>query len=73
MNDTIGKNEHVPSRLVFKILPLSPIIRSCNQKDRIDALEKAQIEMNAIIFERRGLAALTRNIPHASEWKNSSD
>ena len=55
MNDTIGENGLVPSRLVFGITPRFPIISSDlpTQKERMDILRSAQMEMNAIIAERR--------------------
>jgi len=69
MNDTIGENGLVPSRLVFGMIPRFPIISYDipSQKDRMDALATLQKEMNAIIAERRVLTALNRDIPPAAD------
>lgn len=67
MNDTIGENGIVPSRLVFGILPIFPIISTKlpTQRERMAALPTAQAEMHAIIAERRITSALTPDIPPA--------
>lgn len=69
MNDTIGKNDLVTSYLVFGITTRFPIISTelPKQQERMEALSKAQMEMNSIIAERRGLATLTRDIKPAAE------
>ena len=69
MNDTMGENGLVPSRLVFGIIPRFPILNTDlpNQKDLMELIKKAQAEMNNIIAERRVLAALTRDIPPAAD------
>ena len=69
MNDKIGENGLVPSRLVFGIVPRFPIISTDlpTQKERMDILRSAQMEINAIIAERRILRALNRDIPPASD------
>ena len=69
MNDTIGENGLVPSRLVFGIIPRYPILNTDlpNQKERMEAIKLAQSEMNSIIAERRVLAALTKKIPPAAD------
>ncbi len=69
MNDTIGENGLVPSRLVFGIIPRFPILNSDlpNQKERLAIIQMAQAEMNSIVAERRVLAALTRDIPPAAD------
>ena len=68
MNDTMGENGLVPSLLVFGIIPRFPIINSelPTQKERMEALASAQMEMNSIIAERRISAALQRNIPRSA-------
>ncbi len=69
MNDTIGENGLVPSKLVFGIIPRYPILNTDlpNQKERMEAIKLAQAEMNSIIAERRVLAALTKKIPPAAD------
>ena len=70
MNDTMGESGLVPSLLVFGTIPRFPIISTDfpSQKERMEALSKAQMEMNSIVAERRVLAALTRNIPPAGKY-----
>ena len=70
MNDTNGDNGLVPSLVVFGIIPQLPINSSeiPAQKERMVALSKAQMEMNAVIAERRILAALARSIPTATDF-----
>lgn len=69
MNDTMGENGLVPSRLVFGMIPRFPIINTDlpTQKERMEALKTAQAEMNSIVAERRVVEALTRNIPPAAD------
>ena len=69
MNDTIGENGLVPSRLVFGIIPRFPIISTDlpSQKERMEILVRAQMEMNAIVAERRIMAPLTKDIPPAAD------
>lgn len=69
MNDTMGENGLVPSRLVFGILPRFPILNSNlpSQKERMEIIKTAHAEMNSIIAERRITAALTRNVPSAAD------
>lgn len=64
MIDTIGENGLVPSRLVFENVPRLPIISAKlpKQKERMEAIAKAQMEMNAIVAEWRVLTALSRNV-----------
>ena len=63
MNDTIGENGLVLSRLVIGITPRFPIISSDlpTQKERMDILRSAQTEMNGIIAERRILRSESRH------------
>lgn len=69
MNDTIGENGLVPSRLVFGIIPRFPILNTNlpMQKDRMAMIKETQAEMNCSIAERRVLTALTRDIPPAAD------
>ena len=68
MKDTNGDNGLVPSLVVLGIIPRFQIISSDipAQKERMLALSKAQMEMNAVVTERRILAALPRSIPTAT-------
>lgn len=68
MNDTLGENGFVPSRLAFGIIRRFPIIsiNLPNQKDRMKGLANAQMEMKAIVAERRISAALQRNVPSSA-------
>ena len=70
MVDTNGDNGLVPSLVVFGIILRFPIISSDipAQKEWTLALSKAQMEMNAVVAERRILAALTRSIPTATDF-----
>ena len=70
MNDTNGDKGLVPSLVVFGIILRSPIISSDipAQKERMLALSKAQMEINAVVAERRILAALTRIIRTAIDF-----
>ena len=70
MNDTNGDNGLVPSLVVFGIIPRFPITISdiLAQKERMLALAKAQMERNAVVAERRILAALTRSIPTKTDF-----
>ena len=65
MNGTNGYNRLVPSIVVLGIIPRFPIISSDlpAQKERMLARSMAQLEMNAVVAERRILAALFRSIP----------
>ena len=65
MNDTVGENGLVPSRLVLGIIPRFPILNSelPDQKEILEIIKNAQAEMNSIDAERRVLSALTRNVP----------
>ena len=69
MNDTIGEKGLVPSLLAFGITPRFPIISTDlpTQSERMRLLATAQMEMNAIVAERRVQAALTRQIPPAAD------
>ena len=69
MNDTEGDNGLVPSLVAFGIVPRFPIISSDipTQKERMLAPSRAQMEMNAVVAQRRILAALTRSIPAATD------
>lgn len=69
MNDTMGENGLVPSRLVFGIIPRFPILNHNlpTQRERLQALKLAQAEMNSIVAERRVLAALNKSIPSAAD------
>ena len=73
MNDTIGENGLVPALLVFSIIPRFPIINTNlpSQKERMAIISTAQMQMNAIVIERRVATALSRNIPPASD-RNSN-
>ena len=68
-NDTNGENDLVPSLLVFGIVPRFPIISSHlpTHRERMEALSEAQMEMNAIISERRVSKILHRNIRQATD------
>ena len=69
MNDTIGEKGLVPSFLAFGTTPRFPIISTepPSEAERMKLLTSAQIEMNAIVVERRIQAALTRQIPPAAD------
>ena len=69
MNDTMGENGLVPTKLVFGTIPRFPIINSDlpSQKERMDALQIAQKEMNSIIAERRVRTALSKEVPPAAD------
>ena len=69
MNDTIGEKGLVPSLLTFGITPRFPIISTelPTQDERMGLLTSGQMEMNAIIAERRIQAALTKQIPPAAD------
>ena len=68
MNDTIGERGLVLSFINYGINPRFPIISTelPIHEERRRLLVSAQIEMNAIIAERRIQAALTRQIPPAA-------
>lgn len=53
MNDTIGGNRSLPSRIVFEIIPRLPGIATelPNQKEQKKITAKTPMEMNAIIAE----------------------
>lgn len=69
MNDTIGENGLVPSFLVFGIIPrftiISPTLPS--QAEWMKLLAKSQMEMNAIVPERRISTALSKNVSAAAD------
>lgn len=69
MNDTINENGLVPSRLVFCIIPRYPILNTelPTHKDRMNAIKRAQAEMNSNVAERCLMTALTRDIPPAAD------
>ena len=69
MNDTIGENGLVPTRLVFGMLPRYPILSQDvpTQNERMKAPTSAQMEMNRIVSERKVLTALNRDIPPAAD------
>lgn len=69
MNDTMGENGLVPSYLVFGILPRFPVIESevPEQRERMEIIAAAQMEMNTIIAERRIAEALRRQAPSGIE------
>lgn len=64
MIDTINENGLVPTRLVFGVIPRSPIISRgiSARKEEMKILTPDQAEMNAIIAERKISIALTRDI-----------
>lgn len=55
MTDTIGKNELIPSRLVFGVLPGFSIFTNelLKQKGRMEVIKVVQAEMNLTVSERR--------------------
>lgn len=69
MNDTIGDNRLVPSRLVFGILLRFPIINSelPDRKERLEAIKLVQAEMNSIVAERRVQMVLTKSTPPSAD------
>lgn len=69
MNDTIGENGLVPTRLVFGVIPRVPIISTelPTQIERMEILPAAQAEMISIVAERKIMTALTRDIPPAAD------
>lgn len=69
MNDIIGKDSRVPSKLVFGINPrfTRPSTNLSNQKERMNALAKARMEMNSIISERPVASAFTWDIPQHAD------
>ena len=69
MNDTSGEKRLVPSFIAFGITLCFPIISTDlpAQEERLKLLISAQMEMNAIVAERRIQAALTRQIPPAAD------
>lgn len=60
INDTIGKNDLVPSRIVFGVTPLLPIISSNmpNQKNRMEIVAKGKMEMHVVLAKRGTQTAL---------------
>lgn len=54
MNDTINENGLVPSRLVFGIIPLFPIINTDlpTKKNCMNGIKTAQDKMNSIVAKR---------------------
>lgn len=69
MNDTSGENGLVPLFLVFEIFPRLPIISHDlpNQEKRVKIMVEAQMEMNAIVAEKRISTALSKNVPAAAD------
>lgn len=67
MNDTNGENGLVPSLLTFGIIPRFPIISTDlpAQRERMQTLAGAQMEMNAIVSERRTMQVLTKWVPQS--------
>ncbi len=65
MNDTMGPDGLVPSYLVFGCIPRFPAVDSTvpNQKDRMNALEKARNEMATIEAELRLKTVLASRVP----------
>lgn len=72
MNDTIGDNGLVPSRLVFRTIPRFPILIIClpAQRKRMKAPKSARAEINSIDSVGRVPEALTRNIVLAANQKH---
>lgn len=72
MNDTIGENGLVPSYLVFGMLPRFPAIEADvpEQRERMEIIAAAQMEMNTIIAERRIAEALRRQSQSGIETVN---
>ena len=70
MNDTMGENGLVPSLLTFGVIPRFPILNTelPTQQERLEALKKAQAEMNSIVAERRIKRALLHKVPNASNY-----
>ena len=68
INDTIGEQGLVPSSLVFVTVPRFPIMNTelPKQEERMEALKKAQAEMNSIVAERRVKRALLHRVPNAA-------
>lgn len=54
-NETITERALVPSRLVFPILPIFPILNTIfpNQNNTTSAIKEAQAKMNLIVIESR--------------------
>lgn len=69
MNDTIGENGLIPSFLVFGNISSSPVISHDlpNQQERMRILAEAQMEINAIVAEKRMQTALNRYVPAAAD------
>ena len=69
MNDTMGPDGLVPSYLVFGCIPHFPAVDSIvpNQKDRMNALEKAHNEMATIVAELRPKTALSFRFPRNAD------
>lgn len=65
MNDTMGENGLVLSRLVFSTLPQFRILNSesAKQKDRVAAIKTTEAEINTVVAERRHTETFHRNIP----------
>jgi hypothetical protein len=68
MNDTNGEDGLVQSLLVFGTKPRHTVMRTYvpTQKERMDVLATANLEMNTIVAERRIQTALLKAIPAAS-------
>lgn len=68
MDDTLGDNGIVPSRLVFGILARFPILNFDlpSQNERVGIIKIARAENTSIIVESTVLVALTSYIPPAA-------
>lgn len=71
INDTMGKNGLVPSRLVFWIVSRFPILSTDlpSQKEGLKTSKFAEAKMNSIVVEQRVPDALTGNTPPAADRK----
>lgn len=69
MDDTIGENALVSRRLNFGAILRLPIISADLQKQmyRMKDIAKAEMEMNAIVAERRVSTALNENVPRYAD------
>lgn len=67
MNYTISENGLVPFLFVFGTIPRFPVITSSilSLKKGMNVLTSTQMEMNAIVAERRIKAALKHNAPRS--------
>lgn len=69
MNGNIAENGIVLSKLVFRIKPRFQIISSSipNQKEIMEELAKAKMEINSLIAERLVMDSETRGIPSEAD------